>query len=112
FSYCQTVCSLLTWSSSETRRFGHSTALARSTCLRRGTLNLGVSKYFSSGQKRTVVPDFDFGAGPTSRSFAAFSPPATPIAYPAPPRSTRTSSYFDSALTTLTPTPCRPPEKL
>ena len=45
---------------SVTRRFGHSTALARSTCLSFGMANLSVSKYFGSGQNRMVVPVLDF----------------------------------------------------
>jgi hypothetical protein len=40
------------------------------------------------------------------------APPANAIVAAWPPRHTVTSSRFASALVTLTPTPCRPPEKL
>ena len=39
------------------------------------------------------------------------TPPAKDILYSLPSRRTQTSRFSDSALTTDTPTPCRPPEK-
>ena len=37
--------------------------------------NLSVSKYLASGQKRMVVPVFDFGVSPTTRSLVLGAPP-------------------------------------
>src|SRR6185295_7819722 len=112
FSYFQLTFSLVASSSSVTFRPGHSTALARSTCLRSLSRNLGESKYFGSGQKRTTVPVRDLGASPTFLSGPTRSPPLNVIAYSVASRQTFTSSLLDSALTTETPTPCRPPENL
>src|ERR1700728_1123171 len=95
---------------SETLRFGHSTALARNVCFRLATAILSVSKYFASGEKRMVVPVRDFGTSPTTSSFDVGLPLAKLRLYSLPPRRTQHSRCFDSALTTDTPTPCRPPE--
>ncbi len=69
------------------------------------------SKNFSSGQKRMVVPVFRLPTCPTTFSSLFFFPSAYHMKYSLPSRRTRTSSFFDRALTTETPTPCRPPEK-
>src|ERR1700678_3535225 len=74
--------------------------------------NLSVSKYCGSGQKRRVVPVFDFGTSPTTSSLDTRRPPAKLTLYSLPPRRTQHSRCLDSALTTETPTPCRPPENL
>ncbi len=87
------------------RSFGESTAFARITCLSRGTLNLIESKNCSSGQKRTVVPVLRLPTWPTIFSSCFFFPPANCIEYSFPSRRTHTCSFFESALTTETPTP-------
>ncbi|MNI81773.1 hypothetical protein D3C73_1384180 [compost metagenome] len=95
-----------------TVRPGHSTALARSRCLSARTANLGVSKYFGSGQKRRRVPVFFLPTVPTTSSGEARSPLRKVMRCSAPSRLMWISTRVDSALTTLTPTPCRPPEKV
>src|SRR6185503_20105381 len=112
FSYSQAIFSLVASSSSVTLRPGHSTALARRTCFKCDSRNLGESKYLVSGQKRTTVPVRDLGAAPTFFSGPVRSPCLKVIAYSVASRYTVTSSLLDSALTTDTPTPCRPPENL
>ena len=92
------------------RSLGQSTALARMTCLSRGTLNFGESKNVSSGQKRTVVPVLRFPTCPTIFRSCFFLPSPKTIVYSLPSRRTHTCSFFESAFTTETPTPCRPPE--
>src|ERR1051326_4627248 len=87
---------------------GESTAFARMTCLSRGTLNFDESKNFSSAQKRTVVPVFRLPTCPTTFSSDFFLPSANVIEYSLPSRRTHTCNLFESALTTETPTPCRP----
>ncbi len=94
---------------SETRRPGHSTAFAFSTCLRRGTEMFGESKKPGSGQKRTVVPVWPRLAVPTASSFENTLPFLKPMFHSLPSRRTLHSRCFESALTTETPTPCRPP---
>ena len=69
------------------------------------------SNIVASGQKVTVVPVRPRGASPTTFSFSATLPPsAKAIWWRLPSRSTSTTSFDDRALTTETPTPCRPPE--
>ena len=92
------------------RRPGESTAFARMTCLRRGTANFVVSKNCSSAQKRTVEPVLRFPTCPTTFSSDFFFPSAKRMLYSLPSRRTHTSSRFESALTTETPTPWSPPE--
>src|SRR5688572_24006840 len=94
------------------RRPGHSTALAFSVCLSCGMENLSESKNFGSGQKRTVVPVFLWPTEPTTSSFDAALPSLKLMLYSLPPRLTQHSRCFDSAFTTDTPTPWRPPENL
>ena len=89
---------------------GQSTALARSMCLRRGSENATESKNFGSGQKRTVVPLTPRLALPTTSSLETVRPSLKEMLYSLPSRRTQQSRFFDSALTTDTPTPCRPPE--
>src|SRR5690606_20184591 len=96
--------------SSVTSSPGHSTAFARRRCFKRDSENVGESKYFGSGQKRTVVPVLFFGTLPTTSSLPLRSPPTKLMLYSLPSRRIQTSRFFDSALTTDTPTPCRPPE--
>ena len=93
-------------------RPGHSTALALSTCRSFGTDTSALSKYESSGQKRTVVPVLALPTSPTTSSFECTFPFLKAMLYSLPPRRTQVSRCFDSAFTTDTPTPCRPPENL
>ncbi len=58
---------------------GQSTALARRTCLSFGMLNLGESKNFGSGQKRTVVPVLRWPTVPTTLSSEVLAPSAKPM---------------------------------
>ena len=89
---------------------GSSTAFARRSRAKSGSDTFGASKYFGSGTTRTVVPVLRAPTVPTTFSFSATSPPANTIRCTFPSRLTSTSSRFDSALVTDTPTPCRPPE--
>ena len=91
-------------------RPGHNTALALSTCRSDGTENLSLSKNFGSGQKRTVVPVLRWPTVPTTSSFEETLPSLKLMLYSLPLRLIQLSSCFDNALTTDTPTPCRPPE--
>ena len=93
-------------------RPGQSTALALSTWRSCGTENFSESKYLGSGQKRTVVPVLRWPVVPTTSSFEDTLPSRKPMLYSLPPRLIQHSSCFESALTTDTPTPCRPPENL
>ena len=64
----------------------------------------------SSGQKVTEVPVvFDL---PTSVIFLVVLPRANSISTILPSRLTCATSFFESALTTEMPTPCRPPDTL
>ena len=74
-------------------------------------LNLGESKNFGSGQKRTVVPVLRWPTVSTTLSPEVLAPSAKPMWWTWPPRLTQTSSFEERALTTETPTPWRPPEK-
>src|SRR5690606_20389755 len=94
-----------------TARPGHRTAFARSTCLRRETEIFGESKYCGSGQKRMVVPVLFLPTVPTTSSLPRFLPFTKLRLCSLPSRRIHTSRFFDSAFTTDTPTPCRPPEK-
>ena len=91
-------------------RPGHSTAFARSTCFRRDSEIFGESKYFGSGQKRTRVPVCFFGTVPTASSGDERSPCRKAMRNSWPSRRMLTSTFDESAFTTDTPTPCRPPE--
>jgi hypothetical protein len=77
-----------------------------------GTEKRSESKNFGSGQKRTVVPVLRAPTLPTTSSFECMRPSRKLMLYSLPPRRTQHSRCFDSALTTDTPTPCRPPENL
>ena len=67
-------------------------------------------KMLSSGRNQTVVPvPFTL---PITSSFFFVSPLSNAMWCFLPSRSTHTSSFFDSAFTTDTPTPCNPPETL
>ena len=63
-----------------------------------------------SGQKVVLVP-VPF-AEPTFASFSDVLPWSKAILYSPPSRFTNTSTREDSALTTETPTPCKPPDTL
>lgn len=90
---------------------GHNTALALSTCLRRLTENLKLSKYLASGQKCTLVPVLRFTHRADDFKLTGFIAVAEGDAvFVTPSRRTRTSTRVDRALTTEIPTPCRPPE--
>src|SRR5690606_9146150 len=108
--YCQRSCSSGFSTFSTTSSPGHSTAFARSTCFRRVIENVGLSKYEGSGQKRIVVPVLLLPTFPTTSSLPRRLPFAKLMLYSWPSRRIHTSRCFDSALTTDTPTPCRPPE--
>ena len=73
-------------------------------------------KVSDDGQKVTSLPRFGLpstsGAGPTTLSGATTSPWANSTKCSRPSRQTRKTSFVDKALTTDTPTPCRPPETL
>ena len=75
------------------------------------------SKMDASGQKVTVVPVLgspvlrSLGAGPVSVTLRLSLPPFSNSASQwLPSRSISSRSRLDRALTTETPTPCRPPE--
>ena len=71
------------------------------------------SKMAGSGQKVTVVPVRPRGAGPVTLSGPVGTPPSVnSIVWCLPSRSTSRTRRVDRALTTDTPTPCRPPETL
>ena len=72
--------------------------------------NSSTVKISGSGLKWTVVPVP--AAMPITASFWRVLPRTKDIWCRAPSRSTVTTSDSDSALTTDTPTPCRPPETL
>src|SRR5579863_7318416 len=95
-----------------TRSPGQSTALALSTRLRSGTENRSESKNLGSGQKRTVVPVLRAPTVPTTSSLEWTLPSLKLMLYSLPPRLIQHSRCPESALTTETPTPCRPPENL
>src|SRR5690606_6392960 len=103
--YSQRSCSCGFSTSSVTSRPGQSTAFARSACLSRDSENAAESKYLGLGQKRTVVPVVFLATLPTTSSFPFRSPSAKLMLYSLPSRRIHTSSCFDSALTTETPTP-------
>jgi hypothetical protein len=86
--------------------------LAFNTCFSFGSEISAVSKYDGSGQNRTVVPVLALPTSPTISSFEWTLPPLNEMLYSLPPRRTQHSRCFESALTTDTPTPCRPPENL
>jgi hypothetical protein len=92
---------------------GISTALLRSRWVSSLMGSWGDSKYLASGHARTVVPCLrsPLSIGRTT-SGSITSPPENASCAALPSRKDWTSSRFDSALVTETPTPCRPPEKL
>ena len=67
-------------------------------------------KIVESGLKNTVVPDPR--AAPTFLSEPTGCPCLNRISHCAPSRRTVATSSFDNALTTLAPTPWRPPDVL
>ena len=67
-------------------------------------------KISGSGQKVVLVP-VPF-ALPISWSLVAVLPWSKSMAYSLPSRLTHTSTRVESAFTTDTPTPCRPPDTL
>ena len=91
---------------------GQSTALAFSTCFSFGSETSALSKKDGSGQKRMRVPVLLRPTSPTTSSFEWTFPFLNAMLYSLPPRLTQHSRCFDSALTTETPTPCRPPANL
>ena len=92
---------------------GISTALLRSRWISSALGKSALSKYLASGQARTVVPDLRSAlVARRSLSGSITSPPENTMLATWPSRQTVTSSRLASAFVTLTPTPCRPPEKL
>ena len=72
----------------------------------------GVGVSVVNALSKRVVTDL-FGEAPTLASLPFGLPPSTNSwRYLVPPRSTSAITRLDSAFTTLTPTPCRPPETL
>ena len=63
------------------------------------------------GMKVTSVP-VSLPAVPVTRSGASATPWVNDISWTSPLRRTLSFSQTDSALTTETPTPCRPPDTL
>ncbi len=92
---------------------GISTALLRSMCTSSPRGSSALSKYFASGHTRTVVPFLrsPLAAGRTATG-SITSPPLKASVATCLSRHTVTCRRVASALVTLTPTPCRPPEKL
>ena len=75
--------------------------------------NSRVSNTVPSGQKVTVVPVRPRGASPTTSSLVLTLPPSTnSMRWCLPCWSTSTTRRLESAFTTDTPTPWRPPETL
>ncbi len=79
--------------------------------------NSMVEKVSAEGKKVTLVPVSGsplgrFGASPVTFRGDTASPLAKRISWILPSRQIFRSSQSDRALTTLTPTPCRPPETL
>ncbi len=70
---------------------------------------LGESKYFGSGQMRTVVP-VRFAFIFSLFNLLLSSPPSNAIEWRNPSLYTVTSQRLESAFDTATPTPCSPPE--
>src|SRR5205814_10075173 len=95
-----------------TRRPGHNSAFALRVWSSCGTENLSESTNFGSGQKRMVVPVLRWPTVPVASSREAILPSLKLMLYCLPPRLIQHSRCFDSAFTTETPTPCRPPENL
>jgi len=71
-----------------------------------------IGKRRNSGTTVTFRPDPEIFTEGIEFSFEASWPLLKPMVYSLPPRRTVHSRSLDSALTTDTPTPCRPPEKL
>ncbi len=92
---------------------GISTALLRSRCISSCFGSSALSKYFRSGQTRTVVPCLRSPAVALRKASGSItSPPPKASVATWPSRHTVTCRRLASALVTLTPTPCSPPEKL
>ena len=72
--------------------------------------NSTFGKMVASGRKNTVVPVPR--AGPSFFTAPTGTPCLNRCSHVAPSRFTVATSSFDSALTTLAPTPCRPPAVL
>jgi hypothetical protein len=66
---------------------------------------------FGEARNVTSVPVLP-SEGPVSRKGASATPSVNDISNALPARQTRSFSQVDSAFTTETPTPCRPPETL
>jgi hypothetical protein len=87
--------------------------LLRSRCTSSARGSSALSKYFGSGQTRTLVPRRRKPAAALrTPSGCASSPPANSIVATCPSRQTVTASRCASAFVTETPPPCNPPEKL
>jgi len=65
-----------------------------------------------SGQNRSQVPVLRLPTSPISCNASTVWPFSNAIECSVPARLMRHSSRLDSALTTDTPTPCRPPAKV
>jgi hypothetical protein len=84
--------------------------------LRRARILLGSKVRFpkisGSGLKVTRVPVLPLGAGPTTWRGSVTSPRLKAMRWCLPSRKTSTTVHSERALTTLAPTPWRPPETL
>ena len=79
--------------------------------LDRREVEFGLGEDFGRGRKVTSVPRLSWPSR-TTASGASATPLVKLIACSLPSRQMRNLSEIDSALTTETPTPCRPPETL
>ena len=86
-------------------------ASSRSRCSSVAKSNSVMVKVCGEGRKVTSVPRLP-PASPTTASGATASPSRNSMKCSLPSRQIVSLSQVDSALTTETPTPCRPPETL
>ena len=86
-------------------------ASSRSRCSSVAKSNSVMVKVFFDGRNVTSVPRLSCAA-PTTASGATASPSRNSMKCSLPSRQMVSLSQADSALTTETPTPCRPPDTL
>ena len=86
-------------------------ASSRRRCSSVGKSNSTIVNVLVDGRNVTSVPRFS-PASPRTPSGATASPSANSMKYSLPPRQIVSLSQHESAFTTETPTPCRPPETL
>ena len=86
-------------------------ASSRNRCSSVAKSNSSMVKVLGEGRKVTSVPLLLF-ALPTGLSGATATPSRNSMKYSLPSRQMVSLSQLDSAFTTETPTPCRPPDTL